>query len=107
MTMRYHRGNNSTDKTQADASSFVGAKTREFTTLLSSLSLQNVWDIRPLFDVRISLKLSNNQGNNLCKEFGISGTKVGEVLKKQVEWQLQNPELGRDDCKKWIRSHLL
>jgi tRNA nucleotidyltransferase (CCA-adding enzyme) len=36
--------------------------------------------------------------------FNKPGTWTGRVMARVVEWQLQNPDKGKEDCRAWLKA---
>jgi len=65
-----------------------------FRSQVEKLNLNEIWTLRPLLD-----------GNAIMKELQIPGGKgLKDLLQKQIEWQLEHPDEGKDECLAWLRT---
>lgn len=71
----------------------------KFATLMGnveSYNLDGVWDIKPVIN-----------GNEVLKTLPKlkKGQVVGQIMQKQIEWMIQNPNSGPEDAKQWLQNN--
>jgi hypothetical protein len=77
------------------------------------LNLAEVFELKPLLNVRGLLFLfsanplpSIQKGSDVLSLIGKpAGPWLSQLMEQQIEWQLSNPHLGVEDCKKHLISH--
>jgi len=58
------------------------------------MGLSKIWEMRPLYD-----------GKELTEEFKLKPSPfVGQLLHKEIEWQLENPEGKKEECLAYLAT---
>jgi tRNA nucleotidyltransferase/poly(A) polymerase len=66
----------------------------DFIDVLTRMRLEEAWSTDPFFD-----------GNELQKELGVKGAKVGKLIDVQFRWQVSNPSGSQVVCLAYLRCH--
>ena len=65
-----------------------------FKRQVEEMGLSKIWEMRPLYD-----------GKELTEEFKLKPSPfVGQLLHKEIEWQLENPEGKKEECLAYLAT---
>jgi len=62
---------------------------------IEGMGLEGVWDLKAMVD-----------GKDLpaCLPRIKKGPEMGKVLEREIEWMIENPDCGRDECERWLKE---
>lgn len=68
---------------------------KRFQDAVEDLKLEDVWELKPLLNGADIFKLLPKLRR---------GPMVGEIISKQIEWQIENPQGSHADCVDWLKE---